>query len=459
MKNLMIDMSIFKAYDIRGVYPVQINEEVAYKIACAYVEFLKKHNNQRICNFVVSSDARLSSPSLREAVVNGILDSGANVIDIGVSTTPAFYFAVGYYGYDGGVQVSASHNPKEFNGLKMVREKAIPISGDTGINEIRDMVVGGNFCHNSANKGVRTFKNGVADEMCLVESSGIDISKIKPMKIVVDVSNAVGAIDVEAMSRLLLCEFVKMNFELDGNFPAHEPDPLKEVNLEGLKKKIIEVGADLGIAVDGDADRYFFIDEKGSVIRQEIIRGIMARIVLAKHPGAKIAYDVRPGKITRDMIMEAGGTPVVTRVGHSLIKEQMLKEDIIYGGESSGHYFYKFDFGTFEAPVVLVFEFLKFISEQGRAVSEIMKPYKRYAHSGEINSKVEDKESKLKLLLERYNDANINMLDGITIEYPDFWFNVRPSNTESLLRLNVEAIDYPTMVRVRDEVLGIILSG
>lgn len=458
MSDVAVNPSIFKAYDIRGVYPLDLNEETAYKIGRAYSEILKRENAGKKLEVVVGSDMRLSSPELKKELIRGLTDSGINVVDVGLVTTPTFYFAVAYYGYDGGVQVSASHNPKQYNGFKMVRKNAVPVSGNSGINEIRDLVIANTF-ENNQEKGIVTFKNGVVEKEIEVQQTGIDIKSIKPFKIVVDAANAMGALDVEAMFRPLNCELVRLNFELDGTFPSHQPDPLDEDNLKVIKQAVIANKADLGIAPDGDGDRYFFIDEKGQVIRQEILRGIMAQIALTEHPGAVVCYDIRPGRITKDLIDEAGGQGSVTRVGHSLIKEQMIEENAVFGGESSGHYFYRLSYGTFEAPTVLVSNFLKYISDQNKPVSEIIAPFQKYFHSGEINSEVADKDAKMKALAERYQNAtNISWLDGVTIEFPDFWFNVRPSNTEPLLRLNLEAVSKEKMEEKRDEVLEFIRS-
>jgi phosphomannomutase len=284
----------------------------------------------------------------------------------------------------------------------------------------------------------------------------IDIKSIKPYKIVVDAANSVGALDMKAIFEHLPCELVPLYFELNGTFPNHEADPLKPENLVDLKEKVKADKADLGIALDGDGDRMFFIDEKGEEVPQSILRGLMAQIELKKQPGATVCYDIRPGRATTDMIEEAGGKAVITRVGHSLIKAKMEEVGAIFGGESSGHYFYKFEYGIFDSALVLLTKFLEYISQQNKPVSEIIQPYKRYYHSGEINSMVEDKKAAIKRLADKYSDADISYLDGITVSYDDFWFNVRPSNTEPKLRLNLEAKTPELMEQKRDEVLTII---
>lgn len=454
---MSIDPSIFKAYDIRGTYPTQLDEETAYRVGRAFSQILQKENPGKQLDIVVSSDMRISSPQLKEKVVAGIIDSGFNVIDIDMTTTPAFYFGVAYYGYGGGIQVSASHNPKEYNGFKMVRAKAIPVSGDSGIEEIRDLCVKNEFSA-TTKKGTITTLSGVVEKMVEVERAKTDWKSIKPFKIVIDTANGMGSLDIDAMFKDLPCKLIKLNFTPDGTFPVHAPDPLVDENLKQLKEEIIKQKADFGISPDGDADRYFFVDEKGNTLRQEILRGIMAQISLKEHPGATVCYDIRPGKITKDMIEEAGGKASVTRVGHSLIKEQMIEENAVFGGESSGHYFYQFPFGTFEAPVSLVMRFLIFLTQQNKPFSQIITPLQRYYHSGEINSKVPDPQGKIKAIIEKYKDAQQSTLDGITIEYPDYWFNVRASNTEPVLRLNLEAKARELMEQKRDEVLALIRS-
>lgn len=446
---------IYKAYDIRGIYPDELNEDVAYRTARAYAALLSSENPGKQLTVAVGRDMRTSSPALAERVIAGLVASGVNVVDIGLVSTPTYYFAVAEGGYDGGMQVSASHNPKEYNGLKLVRRAAVPVSKDTGIMTIRDIARENSFTKPD-HTGTVTTQSGFTEQAVTAELGGIDISAIKPLTIVVDAANAMGALDIEALFKVIPGTIIKLNFELDGTFPSHQPDPLDEDNLKVLQDAIAEHGADLGIAPDGDGDRCFFVDEQGQVIRQEILRGIMAKIELAEHPGATVCYDIRPGRITRDMIEAAGGRGVVTPVGHSLIKEVMLKEDAVFGGESSGHYFYKFPFGTFESPVVLIAKFLQFISSEGTSVSAAVQPYRKYFHSGEINSEVADVAAVLEKIKTTFADGEQNLLDGVTVEYPDWWFNVRGSNTEPKIRLNLEARSKELMEKKRDEVLTVI---
>ncbi len=454
-----VNPGIFKAYDIRGIYPSQLNEEIAYRIGRAYAKLMQEELKKDALEIVVSNDMRLSSPQLKGKLIQGLLDSGVIVYDAGFLSTATFYFAVGYYQKDGGIQVSASHNPSEYNGFKLVRAKAVPVSEDSGIMQIRDWVIENNF-HKANQNGIFRPLSKVTPTMASSFLDGEDLESINPLKVVIDAANSVNILDIQAIFKQIpQIELVVINGEINGNFPAHEADPLKDENLNQLQEAVINHKADIGLAPDGDGDRYFVITEKGELVRQEILRGIMAQISLGDHPGATICYDIRPGKITLDMILEAGGTPSVTRVGHSLIKEQMLKLNAVFGGESSGHYFYQTKWGTFEAPALLITKLLRYISQQNKPLSKIIAPLKKYFHSGEINSTVNDVTAKLQAIREKYANAKeLSDLDGITVTYDDFWFNVRPSNTEPKLRLNLEAINHEIMTSKRDEVLNLIRS-
>ncbi|MBU4216515.1 phosphomannomutase/phosphoglucomutase [Candidatus Parcubacteria bacterium] len=450
-----INPGIFKAYDIRGIYGTELSEEVAYRLGKAYVELRREDGLQNDLQIVVGEDMRLSSPQLKESLIKGLTEAGANVIDIGLASTPTFYFAVANYNYDGGIIVSASHNPGEYNGFKITRSKAIPVSGETGMMILRDKVIANNFTPSDKIGQVIKKDNVLQDQIAHDLQFG-NLQNIKPIKIAIDTANSMGAQYLDELFKHLPCELIKMNWELDGTFPAHEADPLKEENLEDLKKKVLETSSDFGITTDGDGDRIFFVDNEGQAIDQAIIRGILSMIFLKEKPGSKICYDIRPGKITQDLIEENGGIPIVTRVGHSLIKEQTLKEGAYFAGESSGHFFLNMPIGCFEVPVIVTLKLLEYFSQSGQTVAETVKPFKRYFHSGEINSVVADKDIVIATLIAKYPDGQLNRLDGITIEYPDFWFNVRGSNTEPKLRLNLEARTKEIMEVRRDEVLGII---
>ena len=455
----MFDPSIFKAYDIRGIYGKNLDEDIAERIGRAYVKLLRPEVKHDQLTLVVARDMRLSSPQLSQSLISGLRQAGANVIDIGLSSTPMFYFAVSYLKADGGIQVSASHNPPEYNGFKLVRQQGIPVSGESGIYQIRDWVEQ-NQWSDADQPGQLKQQDSLLDEYVRQELAAWNVQpdKLKHYKIVIDAANAMGSLDARAIFQQLPGEVVELNFELDGSFPAHPADPLKPENLVQLQEAVQQQQADLGIAIDGDGDRYFFVDERGQVIDPAIVRGVLAQRVLARYPGSTICYDIRPGKITKDLIEQAGGQPSLTKVGHSLIKEQMLKLSAPFGGESSGHFFFKFDFGTFEAPPVTIGLMLEFFSQDDLPVSDKIKPYQTYFHSGEINSTVSDPQAKIAEIESRYADGEINKLDGITVTYPDWWFNVRPSNTEPKLRLNLEAVSQQLMEQKRDEVLALIRS-
>src|SRR3989338_3470685 len=432
---------IFKAYDIRGIYGSELTEDIAYKTARALSQMIASEQSGRKLRLVVGSDMRLSSPSLTQVVIQGILDEGHDVVDVGLVSTPAFYFAVAKYGYAGGIIVSASHNPPQYNGLKMVRAGGVPVSRDTGIMALRDQVMANQNFGVKKSGGTITTRDDIIknDVQEAIQFAGT--KNIGPFKIVADAANAMGATYLRELFKYLPCELVEMNFELDGTFPAHEADPFKDENNQALMKAVVEQQADLGITTDGDGDRIFFVDNAGNMIEPAMVRGILAQLFLEQFPGSTICYDIRPGRITRDMIEQYGGKPSVTKVGHSLIKEQAIKEGAVFAGESSGHFFVKLPHGTFEAPCIVVLKLLQYFSRSDQPIADQIRPLRKYAHSGEINSTVADKDAVMAIIKSTYAPTALAVaeLDGITIEYPDYWFNVRASNTEPLLRLNLEA--------------------
>ncbi len=446
---------IFKAYDIRGVYGVDFDEVLAYQLGLAFVALRKKETQKEKIKLVVGRDMRVSSPVLKEKLIEGMLDGGADVIDIDLASTPTFYFAVAFYRYDGGILVSASHNPKEYNGFKIVRDHASPMSKDTGIFLLRDMILEGTLEKNEV-RGTVIVKTGVLEKQVQYERKYAHPEKIKDLKVVIDPANAMGSLYCDALFQILPCAVVRMNWLLDGTFPAHEADPFKFENLKTLGEKICKEKADVGIATDGDGDRVFFVDEKGEPIPAAVTRAILSKIFLREHPGAKIIYDIRPGRITEDTIVENGGIPIIERVGHSFLKERLLKENALFAGESAGHFFLNMTLGAFEVPMIVIMRFLEEISESGLRVSEYIRPYLRYAHSGEINTRVENPDEKIRMIKEKYSDGKLNEIDGISIEYFDFWFNVRKSNTEPILRFTLEAKTQVIMKEKRDEILEIL---
>ena len=442
-------MNIFKAYDVRGIYPDNINEDIVYKIGRAYViKFQPK-------KITVGRDMRVSSPKLFNALVNGVTDQGCDVVDIGLVSTPAMYFSVWNYGYDGGLMVSASHNPPKYNGVKMVGTGGMPISGETGIYEIGKMI--DNLDNNLTEKKGSVEKLDIMDDYvkhCLDYS---DISKLKKFKIVVDTANGMGGPITAKFFKHLNCELIHLYPELDGTFPNHEANPLKEENVADLRKAVKENKADIGVGFDGDADRCSFIDENAEIIPSDLIVALVAKNLLEKEKGLKMLYDVRCSKIVGEVIEQNGGIAGRCRVGHSLVKVQMKNENTKFAGELSSH-FYLQDDKYAEAPFFVILKLLELMTNENKPLSELIKPLKKYFQSGEINSKVEDKQGKMKELAEQFKNGKVNWMDGVTVEFDDWWFNVRPSNTEPYLRLNVEANTKELMEEKRDLVLGIIRS-
>ncbi len=436
---------IFKAYDVRGIYPDDLDEDSAYRIGKAFVKFLNCKN------VVVARDMRESSDQLFENLVKGIIDMGADVIDVGLVTSPMLYFTVGNYNYDSGIIITASHNPGNYNGFKLSKENVIPIGKNNGMDKIKELA----FSEISVldRKGSVIKKDIKQDYLNFLKKYS---DGIKPLKIVIDAANAMGSITAKDVIAMTPCTLVPLFFELDGSFPNHEANPLKVETLDVLSKTVVKEGADLGAAYDGDADRVGFVDEKGEVITGDMITALLGCELLRDNPGATILYDLRSSWSTKEAIEEAGGKAVQCRVGHAFIKKQLREEGGLLGGELSSHYYFKANFCT-ECSDLVVLMLLKMISREGKPISEIVKPLKRYFASGEINSEVEDKEAVMKKLEEKYKTGKeIYFLDGISIEFDDWWFNVRPSNTEPLLRLNLEAKSKELMEQKRDEVLDLI---
>jgi len=442
-------LSIFKAYDIRGVYPKEINEELAYRIGRAFVSFLKPKT------VVIGRDVRLSSDSLFKALAKGITEQGADVIDIGLASTPMMYFANANYGYDAGIMITASHNPKEYNGFKMVTKGALPLSGDSGIMDIKELVEKNDF-EDSGNGGEISEKEIKQDYIKHILSFAKK-DKMKSFKIVVDAGNGMSALDAPKILKEIGCDDTELYFELDGTFPNHLPNPLEEKNIKELRKKVIEEKADMGLAFDGDADRMFIVDEKGEVVPADFIATLVAQKILKEKPGSTILFDLRSSLILSEKIEEAGGRPVMSRVGHSFIKREMREKDAVFASELSAHYYMKDNF-FIESPFLVVFKIFEIMTETGNNVSELVKPLKKYYASGEINFTVEDKEGVMKKLEEKYSDGDVSELDGVRIAYDNWWFNVRPSNTEPLLRLNLEAKSRELMEEKKKEISGIIKS-
>jgi len=420
---------IFKAYDIRGIYPEEINEEAVYKIGAAFAVFIRKISNKEKPQIVIGRDNRKSSDTLFDFLSKGIISQGADVIDIGLSATPTFYFSVVNYNYDGGVNITASHNPKQYNGLKMVREKAIPLNEASGMGEIKEMAM--SDLPLSENVG-EIIKKDVLSDYVSINKAVEDFD----VKMIVDTANSVSGVLTSKMFDQV--DLTHIFSDLNGDFPNHEPDPLKEENIEKLQKKVIEDKADLGVAFDGDGDRVFFIDEQGKVISSDMILSLISSIILKENSGIKILYDIRCSNIVKETIENLKGEAIVSRVGHSFIKALMREKDIFLGAEYSGHYYLKQGDSYYESPYFIIFEILKEIKRSGKKLSELIEPFKKYYHSGEINFKVESKEEIIEKVKDKYINGKLLTIDGVRIDFDDWWFSIRSSNTEPILRLIIE---------------------
>ncbi|KPL03902.1 MAG: phosphomannomutase [candidate division Zixibacteria bacterium SM23_73_2] len=425
------DPQIFKAYDIRGTYPDQINQEVSYKIGEAFVQYLKPKN------VAVGRDMRLSSDELWESLTRGITESGSNVIDLGLCSTDGLYFAVGKFGFDSGIMITASHNPPEYNGMKMCAKEAVPLSGEKGLDKIKELVLKDDFPKDNKEKG-KVIKKDITQDYTRHVLSFIDPQKINPFKIVIDTGNGIGGKIVPDVFSHLPCKVIPMYFELDGSFPNHLPSPIEPENIKPLQEKVLEEKADLGAAFDGDADRMFLVDEKAKRIGGDMVTALVAKNLLKKEKGATILYNLICSKTVPRIVKDGGGIPVRTRVGHALIKPLMKKHNAVFGGEHSGHFYFRKNWFA-DSGLIALLICLELISEEEKPLSLLIDSIDRYYRSGEINFRVEDIPGKLKEIEKHFSDAKIDHLDGLTVEYQDWWFNLRPSNTEPLLRLNLEA--------------------
>lgn len=460
MPGTAVDSSIFKAYDVRGLYPSQIDASVAERIGRAFAAVVAELEGTPVSELKLAlcRDVRTSAPELAEAYARGMAAAGADVLDIGMTPTEVLYYAVGSRGLDGGLACTASHNPPEWTGAKLVRRNAVALSGDSGIAELRALVEAGEPSAGEGGTG-EIARADLLDDYREHVRAFIDPASVRPMKVVVDGGNGVAKIGVGPLLDELPLQLVTIAWEPDGRFPEHEPNPLLPENRQLVIDRVLAEGADLGIAWDGDADRCFFIDDQGRFVDGDFLTALLAEAILAKEPGATILYDVRASRAVRDVVERAGGTALVNRVGHAFFKARMRETGAAFGGEVSGHYyfrdFYCCDSGTI--PALLVLELL---SRRGTKLSELLAPLRsRYFISGEINSRVADPQAKMRELAERYSDGEVSWLDGVSVDYPDWHFNVRPSNTEPLLRLNLESLVSPEhMAEKRDEVLALIRS-
>jgi phosphomannomutase len=445
----MANPAIFKAYDVRGVYPGELNEDAAYRIGRAFVALL---GADRVA---VGRDMRQSGPMIAGALKQGMAAQGAEVIDLGLTSTDELYFAVGKFGYPAGAMVTASHNPAEYNGLKLCRQDAIPLSEETGLTEIRDMVVG-DAIPEAAGQG-RVTTRDVLDDYIEHALGFIDPGALRPLKVVADAGNGMAGMVLPRVFEQLPCELTPLYFELDGSFPNHPANPIEPENIADLQAKVRETGADLGVAFDGDADRMFIVDERGAFVGGDMVTAMVAQRLLSKNPGAAVVYNLICSRSVPQTIARLGGRPIRERVGHSFIKATMRREDAIFGGEHSGHFYFR-DNWYADSGLIAFLVVLELLSVQAAPVSGVLAPLDPFVRSGEINSEVKDIKAALARVEAHYGaaGATIDKLDGLTVEYADWWFNLRASNTQPLLRLNVEAADREQLRAKTDEVLGLV---
>ncbi len=436
---------IFKSYDVRGIYPQEFNEGIAFNIGRSFV----KHCNAK--KVAIGQDARLSSPAIFKALARGVKAGGAQIYDIGQVLTECLYFSVGAYEFDAGIMISASHNPKEYNGLKMIKKK------NDGIEIIRgkDLLPSMKSDSFKSDLYVETEKKDVWKDYLSHVLSFIDLSEITPFKIIVDASNGVAGHAVSKIQDKLSVEIIPLNFEPDGNFPNHSPNPLSEGSADQISKKVKTEKADFGLIFDGDADRVFLIDENGGFVRADATLLLLAKYFLQKNPGTAVAYNAVCSKAVPEFIKKWGGEPVRTQVGFVNVREGLLKNNGIVGGELSGHYCFKDNFYS-DSGMIAMLCLLQVISKDGRKVSEIIKELSPYAKGSETNFEVKDKNKILEKIKEKYSAGQQDFLDGITVEYKDWWFNVRASNTEPLLRLTIEADTKEILEQKQKEITDII---
>jgi phosphomannomutase len=449
---MSINPSIFKAYDVRGLYPSEVNEDAARQIGRGFVSYLQA---KRIA---VSRDMRLSSPSVAAAFIDGARAQGADVVDYGMMGTDMLYYAVARDGHDGGAQITASHNPKEYNGIKMVRREAFPLSGDAGIGDIRDMITTGRLPKEADAPGSLSQMHLLEDYLQKVLSF-IDPSIIKPFNVVLDAGNGIGGLVAPLLFKKLPCRTTDLCMEVDGTFPNHEANPLIEENRRDIVERVKADKADIGIAWDGDADRVFFIDGTGEFVAGDFVTALLAEAFLLKHPGAKVVYDVRASYAVKDVVAKYGGTALMNRVGHAFFKRRMREENAIFGGEVTGHYYFR-DFYYADNGFIPALLILELMSRKGQTLAQLLEPLReKYFISGEINTRLKEGSSaqeKMDGLAAMYTEGRTYSMDGVSVEFHDWHFNVRASNTEPLLRLNLEATTLEMMEEKRDEVLAFI---
>jgi phosphomannomutase len=449
---MLPNSDIFKAYDVRGIYPGEVNEEAARGIGAAFVAYL------RAKRIAIGRDMRLSSPAIAAAFIEGATSQGADVVDYGMIATDMLYFAVARDGHDGGVQITASHNPKQYNGMKMVRKEAFPLSGDEGLLEIRQMLQN-NALPAPASRPGQVTASDVLDVYIDHVMSFIDRSVIKPFNVVLDAGSGMAGLVAPKLFERLPCRTTRLCFAIDGRFPNHEANPLIEENRRDIVERVIAEKADVGIAWDGDADRCFFVDGEGGFVPGDFVTALLAEAFLIKHPSSTIIYDLRASHAVRDVVAQYGGTALMNRVGHAFFKRRMRETNAMFGGEVTGHYYFRDNFYADNGfiPALLMLELM---SRKGQSLKRLLEPLEgKYFISGEINTKLKqmtEVPAKLQVIAAKYADGHQYELDGLSVEYSDWHFNVRPSNTEPLLRLNLEATTKEMMEKRRDDVLGLI---
>jgi phosphomannomutase len=447
-----VNSAIFKAYDVRGLYPGELDEPVFRAIGRAFVAYLKAGR------IGVGCDMRLSSPALKAALVEGARQQGADIVDYGTIATDMLYYGVGRDGLDGGVQITASHNPKQYNGAKMVGREALPLSGDKGISDIRDMILQDRLPSPPARTGTVTSRDLLPGYLEHVLSF-IDASVVRPFRAVLDAGSGMAGLVAPPLFDRLPCRTTRLCFEIDGTFPNHEANPLIDENRRHIEEQVLADHADIGIAWDGDADRCFFIDGTGEFVSGDFITALLSEAFFLKDPGATVIYDLRASHAIRDTARRYGAHALMNRVGHAFFKGRMREENAVFGGEVTGHYYFRENYYADNGfiPALLILELM---SKKGQSLAELLEPLReRYFISGEINTRVSGMsvvENKLETIADRYKKGNIQRLDGISADFGRWHFNVRPSNTEPLLRLNLEADTPELMAEKRDEVLELI---
>lgn len=449
---------VIKAYDVRGTYPDQINEDLARKVGAAFVEVLGiRESDGGPGAVVVGHDMRPSGPSLVEAFTEGVTSQGCDVVQIGLCSTDGIYYAAGSYELPGAM-FTASHNPAEYNGIKLCKVGASPVGQESGLAEITQLILNG-IPEYAGSPGTVTQRDSLEDYAEYLLGM-VNIEGIRSLKVVVDAGNGMAGLTAPVVLGPLPLDVTELYYELDGTFPNHEANPIEPENLKDLQAEVLRQGADIGLAFDGDADRCFVVDEKGEPVNPSTLTALIAVAELAKDPGSPVIHNLITSDVVPEVIVEHGGTPVRTRVGHSFIKAKMAETGAIFGGEHSGHFYFR-DFWRADSGMLAALHVLAALghTDPGVSLSDILKPYSRYVQSGEINSTVEsttDSIAKVRAQYEGRDDVTFDELDGLTVRFPDRWFSVRPSNTEPLLRLNVEAANDEDLAQLRDEVLELI---